>query len=104
MKTPHTMTLTAKDKVALPFAIILGAAFAYFSVLASYGGVVIAALYGILIIPLVVVYVADQRKILVWQACIIPFALCIVIQNALLGGLGKAEGLTVLYTFWAIGT
>lgn len=93
-----------KDKVALLVAILLGAAFGYFSILAGYGGLLIGGLYGILIVPLVVVYVADQRKILVWQACIIPFALWVVVGNAPLGRLGSAEGLTVFYMFWAFGT
>ena len=98
------MTLTTKDKIVLPVAILLGTAFGYFSILAGYGGILIGGLYGILIVPLLVVYAADQRKILIWQACIIPFALCVVIENARLGALGKTEGFVVFYMFWAIGT
>ena len=98
------MTLTTKDKVAVLVAILLGVAFGYLSMLAGYGGVLIDGIYGILIVPLVVLYVADQGKILVWQACIIPSALWVVVGNASLGRLGTAEGLTVFYMFWATGT
>lgn len=99
------MTLTTKDKIALPVAILLGTAFGYFSLLAGYGGLLIGGFYGILIVPLVVVYVADQRKILVWQTCIIPFALCVVVENARLGALGLGRwAFVVFYMFWAVGT
>jgi hypothetical protein len=98
------MTLTTKDKIAIPVAILLGTAFGYFSRLAGYGGLFIGGFYWILIVPLLVVYIADQRKILVWQASIIPFALCVVIENARMGALGKAEGFVVFYMFWAIGS
>jgi hypothetical protein len=98
------MALTTKDKIALLVAILLGTAFGYFSILAGYGGTVIGGFYGILIVPLVVVYVADQRKILIWQACIIPFALCVVVENARLGALAIAGAFAVFYIFWAVGT
>ncbi len=98
------MALTTKDKIALPVAVLLGTAFGYFSILAGFGGTVIGGFYGILIVPLVVVYVADQRKILIWQACIIPFALCVVVENARLGALGIAGAFGVFEIFWAVGT
>jgi len=98
------MTFTTKDKVALLTAILLASAFGYFSVLAGYGGPLIGAFYGILVVPLVVVYVADRRKILVWQACIIPFALYVVVENARLGALGIAGSLGIFCVFWAAGT
>ena len=98
------MTLSTKDKIALLVAILLGAAFGYFSIWAGYGGLLIGGFYGILIVPLVVVHVADQRQILIWQTCVISFALCVVIENAHLRALGKAEGFVVFYMFWAVGT
>ncbi len=94
------MALSTRDKIALPVAVLLGTAFGYFSILARLGGTVIGGFYGILIVPLVVVYVADQRKILIWQACIIPFALCVVVENARLGALvGIAGAFGVFYIF-----
>ena len=90
------MTLTTKDKVALPIAILLGGGFGYLSALAGYGGVLVGGLYGIVIVPLIVLYVADQRKILVWQACVVPFALWTAS--------GRAWSLGVFFLFWAAGT
>jgi len=106
------MKFTTKDKIALLIAILLGPAFAYLSVLAGYGGIVIAACYWILIVPIVVVAVAGQSKILVWQVSIVSYALYIVLNVDCLGGLGKMGGRSVLsmflapgvlYMFWAIG-
>jgi|SRR5579863_10126268 len=91
------MTFTTKDKNALPVAILLASAFGYFSILAGYGGVLTGGFYGVLIVPLVVVFVADQRKILVWQASIIPFALYVSFESA---GLS----IPVFFMFWAMGT
>jgi hypothetical protein len=90
------MTFTTKDKVALLLAVLLGAAFGYITMLAGFGGVLIGGLYGILVVPLVVIYAADQRKLLVWQACIIPFALFVAVENGLQAG--------VFFLFWAMGT
>jgi len=98
------MALSSKDKIALLVAVLLGTAFGYFSILAGYGGILIGGFYGILIVPLILVYAADQRKILIWQACIIPFALCVVVENARLGALGLAGAFGVFYIFWAVGT
>ena len=98
------MTLTRKDKIALPVAVLLGVAFGYFTMLAGFAGLLVGGFYGILVVPLVVLFVADQRKILAWQACIISFALSIVVGNGLSGGLGSAEALTIFFGFWPIGT
>ena len=89
------MTLTLKDKIALPTAIFLSAVFGFLSAAAGYGGVFVASFYGALIVPLVVLYVADQRKLLVWQACIVPFALWIASGWRSFG---------VFLLFWTAGT
>ena len=97
------MTFTTKDKIALAAAILLGTAFGYLSVLAGFGGGVVGAVYGILIVPLIVIFVADRRKILVWQACVIPYAVFIALEN-------KSQGappswvIWVFCFFWAMGT
>jgi ankyrin repeat protein len=64
--------------------------------LAGFGGVLVGGVYGILIVPLVIVFVADQRKLLVWQMCIVPFALYIAAMNGLQAG--------VFFLFWALGS
>jgi ankyrin repeat protein len=90
------MTFTTKDKVALLVAVLLGAAFGHFTMLAGFGGVFIGGLYGSLIVPVVVIYVADSSKILIWQACILPFALFVAFENGLQVG--------VFLLFWVIGS
>lgn len=102
--SPTLMALSTKDRIALPVAILLGTAFGYFSTLTGYGGLLIGGFYGILIVPLVVAFLADQRKLLVWQACIIPFALWVIVENARLGALGITGAFGVFYIFWAVGT
>ena len=98
------MTFTRKDKIALLVAILLGAGFGYVSMLTGYGGLLIGGFYGIAIVPVILLYIADQRKLLVWQACIVPFALLVILENARLGRLGIAGAFGVFYVFWAIGT
>jgi len=98
------MTFTRKDKIALLVAILLSAGFAYVSMLAGYGGLLIGGFYGIVLVPLIVLHIADQRRLLVWQVCIVPFALLVVLENARLGTLGIAGAFGVFYVFWVIGT
>jgi len=98
------MTFTRKDRIALPVAVLLGAGFGYVSVLAGYGGLLIGGFYGIAIVPLIVLYVADQRKLLVWQTCIVSYTLPVILENARLGPLGIVGAFDVFYVFWAIGT
>jgi hypothetical protein len=98
------MTFTRKDKVAVLIAGGLGLGFAYLTMLAGPAWTLVAGTYGFAIIPLTVIYVADQRKLLVWQATVIPFAAYVVAANAHLGGLRATEGVTVFVGFWAGGT
>jgi ankyrin repeat protein len=98
------VTFSSKDKIAVLVAIGLGAVFAYLTMLAGPAWTLVEGAYGIAIIPLTIVYIADQRKLLVWQATIIPFAAYVVVANAHLGGLRPAEGVTVFLGFWAGGT
>jgi hypothetical protein len=100
----HLMPLTKKDTLAVFVAILLGISFEYFSALAGYGAILVGGLYGIVIVPLVVLYLADQRKILVWQACILPFALAVVGENVLLGGLRGRTVFEPFFLFWVAGT
>jgi Ankyrin repeats (3 copies) len=98
------MALIKKDALAVFVAILLGLGFEYFSGLAGYGGILVGGFYGIVIIPLVVLYFADKRKILVWQACIVPYALAVVVENVRLGGMGRGTIFEVFLLFWVAGT
>lgn len=64
----------------------------------------VAVPYVILVIPGIVVYVADQRKLLVWQVCILSSALYVLLNNWHIGGLGKTEALQIIFGFWGLGT
>ncbi|HEV7966803.1 MAG TPA: ankyrin repeat domain-containing protein [Candidatus Acidoferrales bacterium] len=98
------MIFSPKDKIALLLAAVLGPSAAYLSSLAGYGWLVVAAPYAILVIPGVVVYVADQRKRLVSEVCILSYGLYVLVGNWRIGGLGKPEALKIILLFWAIGT
>jgi ankyrin repeat protein len=63
---------------------------------AGFGGVLVAFVYGILIVPLIVLRLADRRKFLVWQFCILPFAAYVGIMNGFQAG--------VVLLFWAMET
>jgi Ankyrin repeats (many copies) len=96
------MSLTKKDALAVFIAILLGLAFEFLSGLAGYGGVLVGGFYGLVVVPLVVLSLADQRKVLVWQASIVPYALAVVVENALLAGWRTA--FEVFLLFWVAGT
>jgi hypothetical protein len=98
------LTFSYKDRIALVVAAVLGASAAYFSSLAGYGWLVVAAPYAILVIPCIVVYVADQRKMLVWQVCILSYALYVLADNWRIRGLGRLEAVKIVLLFWALGT
>lgn len=88
-----SMTFSTKDKIALPVSILLGAVFAYITMVT--GGIVIAAVYAIFVIPLVAIFVAGERKILVWQSCLLSFAIC---------GTAMAKAGDAFFPFWTIPT
>lgn len=98
------MTFSYKDKLALVVAVVLGASAGYLSLLAGYGWLVVAAPYAILIIPCIVVYLADHWKILVWQVCILSYAVSVLIGNWRIGGLGRIEAVKIVFIFWTLGT
>jgi hypothetical protein len=98
------VTLSFKDKIALLVASGLGAAFGYLAILAGFAGVTVGAFYGIVVIPLVVVFFAEQRRLLVWQVCVISFASAIVMVNVHFRVMRWGEGPAVFLLFWAIGS
>jgi hypothetical protein len=99
-----SLTFSLKDKIAVLVASGLGATFAYLAMLAGPAWTLVADAYGIAIIPLTIVYIADQRKLLVWQASIISFGAYVVAATAHLRGLRPTEGVTVFLGLWAGGS
>jgi hypothetical protein len=93
--------LSFRDGIALIVAITLGVGFAYLSTLAGFAWLVVAGPYTVLIIPSIVIFLADQRKLLVWQACVLSFILYV---RANFPGMGKRDTLKMAFVFWAIGT
>jgi hypothetical protein len=69
--------------------------------LAGFAWPIVAGPYTILVIPCVVIFLADQRKLLVWQVCVLSFAIYV---RAKLGGMGKMDTLKMMFVFWALGT
>jgi hypothetical protein len=100
------MTLTTKDKVAIVAGILVGTIFGYLTMLAGFGGVLVGGVYGILVVPLVIIFVADQRKLLVWQVCIVPFALYVGVATGLGDPWADAAQFDtgVFLLFWALGS
>jgi hypothetical protein len=89
----HPMTITIRDKIAVLVSVLLGLGFAYLAMVT--GGLLVAGFYAIFVIPLVVIFLADERKILIWQACVLSFA----IAGAVLAKTGGA-----FFPFWTIGS
>jgi hypothetical protein len=100
------MTFSSRDKVALLIAGSLGVAFWYLGRLSGYAGAFVIEFYAVAIIPLVVWRIADQRKFLVWQACVLSFVLTLVVADTLSGQLrgNPIEALEVACGFWIIGS
>src|SRR5260370_7587372 len=72
------MTFSPRDKIAVLAAVGLGLVFGYLMQQAPYAGLLVGGFYALGIIPLVVFYIADQRKFLVWQAFVISLVLVLV--------------------------
>jgi|SRR5712664_299387 len=93
--------LSFRDGIALIVAVGLGIGFAYLSALAGFAWLIVAGPYAFLVIPCVVIFLADQRKFLVWQVCVLSSAIYV---RAKLGGMGKMDTLKMMFVFWALGT
>lgn len=93
--------LSFRDGIALIIAVGLGVAFAYLSGLAGFAWLLVAGPYALLVIPCVVIFLADQRKFLVWQVCVFSFGIYI---RAKLPGMRNTDTLKMLFVFWALGT
>jgi hypothetical protein len=83
--------LTLKDRVSFLVAIASGTLFGYVTILAGFGAVLVGGVYAGPIVPLIIFRIADQRKFLVWQFCIIPFALVAAVMSSRGAPLGWQE-------------
>jgi hypothetical protein len=93
--------LSFRDGIALIVAVGLGVGFAYLSELAGFAWLAVAGPYTILVIPCIVIFLADQRKLLVWQVCVLSSIFYVRMK---LGGMGKTDTLKMMFVFWALGT
>src|SRR6267143_1581224 len=71
------MTFSSRDNIAVLAAVGLGVVFGYLIHQAPYAALLIGGFYSFGMIPLVVSSIADQRKVLVWQVCVISLALAL---------------------------
>lgn len=100
------MPISSRDKIALLVATASGVAFWYLTELASYAGVLVYVFYTFVIIPLVILLIADQRRLLVWQVCVLSFVLALVVADSSSGLLRwhSWEALKVAGGFWIVGS
>lgn|SRR5215472_4593544 len=97
----NSQILSLRDGIAVAVAAAFGVTFAYLSARAGFGWIVAAGPYVIVVIPCVVAFLADQRKLLVWQVCILSFVLYILANN---WGMRWKDAVTMVYVVWALGT
>jgi len=100
------MTFSSRDKITVLAAVGLGVVFGYLVQLAPYAGLLVGGFYALGIIPLVVFYIADQRKFLVWQVCVISLVLALVVEGILSGPLryNPKEALKFAFASWIAGS
>lgn len=96
------LNFSRKDKIALPVACLTGVGIGYLTVRAGYPGVLLLVFYSLVIVPLIVVFVAGTRKLLVWQACTLSVVACIMTKNASLGGFGMVDALQEFHAIWGV--
>ena len=71
------MVFSLRDRIAVLIAIALGLGFAHLSILGGYGWLVAAVPYIFVFVPCLVIFVADQKILFVWQASIVAYAVYI---------------------------
>jgi len=100
------MTFTSRDKIAALAALGSGIVFGYLIQLAPYAGLLVGGFYALGIIPLVAFYIADQRKFLAWQACVISLVLVLVVEGVLSGPMrhNPKEALKFAFVSWIAGS
>ena len=73
--------ISRRDRIALLVGTGLGFGVGYLTSVAGYSGFIIGGLYAILVIPSVVIF-ADQRRLSVWQVCVMSFVLSLLAGNS----------------------
>lgn len=73
--------ISRRDRIALLVGSGLGFGVGYHASLAGYTGFILGGLYCILVIPSIVIF-ADQRRLLVWQVCVMSFVLSLLAGNS----------------------
>jgi hypothetical protein len=103
------MDISVRDRTALSVALLGGIAFAFFAIeagAASHHGFLVAVSYVLVFIPATVL-LSERLKILVWQASVITFAVCVLAWNLFVqkidfvrggAGLSFAQIVFVLWT------
>lgn len=97
------MIFSRRDRVALPISCVAGAGFGYLAVQAGIGGVIVGGFYSLLVIPLIVRFVAEQRKLLIWQVCILAFVFSCIAQTFSIPGSSMADALGEFCLLWISG-
>lgn len=99
------MTFSRRDKIAVLIASVLGIAFAYLVPLSGWGGVLVSEFYAVAIVPSVILLIADQRKLLVWQMGVVSFVIALVVTGTLPGPRDNpTEALETACIFWIFGS
>ena len=100
------MTFSSRDKIAVLAAVGLGLVFGYLIHQAPYAALLVGGFYALGIIPLMVFYIADQRKFLVWQVCVISLVLSLVVEAIFSGPFrdNPKETLKFAFVFWIAGS
>jgi hypothetical protein len=95
--------ISRRDRIALLVGIGLGFGFGYLTSLAGNSGFIIGGLYIILGIPGIVIF-ADQRRLSVWQVCVMSFVLSLFAGNSGDYPWRRGEFQRVTFVCWSLVT
>ena len=95
--------VSRRDRIALLVGTGLGFGFGYLTSLAGYSGFIIGGLYSILVIPSIVIF-ADQRRLSVWQVCVMSFVLSLLAGNSHDYPWRRGEFQRVSFVCWSLVT
>lgn len=97
------MFSSRKDLIALALAVGASAGVTFLLKYAGWSGTFMLFAFQILIIPLIA-NIADHRKFVVWQVCILSSVLCTLGMIWRVDPSPKLELVKVGFVFWAMGT
>lgn len=93
------MKISEKDKVAVFVSIIVGGAFGALTASADIVGFIFAAPFIVIVVPCIMIFLADQRLFLVWQVSALSFILGTILAGWQVPG--SPGGASVLLVVWA---